>query len=104
MQKLICLMILRSGAQEILKIFGLTADKKVQNLYNFSLRFCIMNKRTILVAGGFGLIIGLGLLGFRKFMMNKNRDYDDYYADFHRHFDQTKGEDPNDGVELMGVR
>lgn len=63
-----------------------------------------MNKRTILVAGGFGLIIGLGLLGIRRFMMNKNRDYDDYYADFHRHFGKDSGEDSNDGVEFMGVR
>ncbi|AZI33522.1 hypothetical protein [Kaistella carnis] len=63
-----------------------------------------MNKTTILVAGGFGIIIGLGILGVRRYLIKKSKEYDDYYADFHRHFDRKIREESNDGVEFLAVR
>ncbi|WP_312818883.1 hypothetical protein [Kaistella carnis] len=63
-----------------------------------------MNKTTILVAGSFGIIIGLGILGVRRYLIKKSKEYDDYYADFHRHFDRKIREESNDGVEFLAVR
>lgn len=63
-----------------------------------------MNKTTILVAGSFGIIIGLGILGVRRYLIKKSKEYDDYYADFHRHFDRKIKEESNDGVEFLAVR
>lgn len=63
-----------------------------------------MNKTTILVAGGFGIIIGLGILGVRRYLIKKSKEYDDYYSDFHRHFDRKIREESNDGVEFLAVR
>ena len=63
-----------------------------------------MNKTTILVAGSFGIIIGLGILGVRRYLVKKSKEYDDYYADFHRHFDRKIREESNDGVEFLAVR
>ena len=63
-----------------------------------------MNKTTILVAGGFGIIIGLGILGVRRYLIKKSKEYDDYYADFHRHFERKNKDDSNDGVEFLAVQ
>lgn len=63
-----------------------------------------MNKTTILVAGSFGIIIGLGILGVRRYLIKKSKEYDDYYADFHCHFDRKIREESNDGVEFLAVR
>lgn len=73
-------------------------------MYKNLLRICDMNKTTILVASSFGIIIGLGILGVRRYLIKKSKEYDDYYADFHRHFDRKNGEDGNDGVEFLAVR
>ena len=46
-----------------------------------------MKKDTgILLAGTFGVIIGITIFGFRKYIEKKRREYDDYYGDFHRNF------------------
>lgn len=64
-----------------------------------------MRKETgIILAGSVGLIIGLTLFGVRKYLSKKRREYDDYYADFHRHFECRKKDDSNDGVEFLAVR
>lgn len=64
-----------------------------------------MRKETgILLAGSVGLFIGLTIFGIRKYLMKKSKDYDAYYADFHRHFDRIKKDDSNDGVEFLAVR
>ena len=61
-------------------------------------------KTTIIVAGSLGLIIGLGLIGIRGFLKKKAREYDDYYADFHRHYISGTQEEGNDGVEFLAVK
>lgn len=64
-----------------------------------------MNTKTgILLAGSLGIIIGLGVFGIKRFLKNKAKEYDDYYADFHRHFVDMKKDDANDGVELLAVK
>lgn len=64
-----------------------------------------MRKETgIILAGSVGLIIGLTLFGVKKFLSKKRREYDDYYLDFHRHFECIKKDDSNDGVEFLTVR
>ena len=64
-----------------------------------------MRKETgIILAGSVGLIIGLTIFGVRKFLLKKSREYDEYYADFHRHFERKNKEDTNDGVEFLAVR
>ena len=64
-----------------------------------------MRKETgIILAGSVGLLIGLTIFGVRKFLLKKSREYDEYYADFHRHFERKNKEDTNDGVEFLAVR
>ena len=64
-----------------------------------------MKKETgIILAGSVGVIIGLTLFGVRKFLIKKRKEYDDYYADFHRHFERKHKDDTNDGVEFLAVR
>lgn len=61
-----------------------------------------MRKDTgIILAGTFGVIIGLTIFGFRKFLSKKRKEYDDYYADFHRHFDRNTRDEANEGVEFL---
>lgn len=63
-----------------------------------------MKKETgILLAGSIGILIGLGIFGVRKFLLKKSKDYNDYYSDFHRHFDQRKEEDNHDGIEFLAM-
>ena len=46
-----------------------------------------MNReKGILLAGTFGVIIGITIFGFRKYIDKKRREYDEYYCDFHRNF------------------
>ena len=64
-----------------------------------------MKKETgIILAGSAGLIIGLTLFGVRKFLIKKRKAYDDYYADFHRHFERKKKDGTNHGVEYLAVQ
>ncbi|MBW8358870.1 MAG: hypothetical protein K0M63_03605 [Weeksellaceae bacterium] len=63
-----------------------------------------MKKETgIILAGSLGILIGLGIFGLRKFFSKKHRDYDDYYSDFHRHFDKRYREEGNHGVEYLAM-
>jgi len=64
-----------------------------------------MSKETgILLAGGMGLLLGLGLFGIRKLMQYREREYDDYYNDYHRHFVSIPRNDAPEGIEFMAVR
>lgn len=58
----------------------------------------------IILAGSLGIILGIGLFGLRKFLKKKSQDYDDYYADFHRHFVKQPKDDGNDGIEFLAVQ
>ncbi|MDQ0475882.1 MULTISPECIES: hypothetical protein [Chryseobacterium] len=64
-----------------------------------------MRKETgIILAGSVGVLIGLTLFGVRKFLLKKSKEYDEYYADFHRHFERKNKDEANDGVEFLAVR
>lgn len=64
-----------------------------------------MKKETgILLAGSLGIIIGLGIYGIRKFLSCKQRKYDDYYGDFHRHFDDRYRNETSHGVEFLAMQ
>ncbi|KMQ70485.1 hypothetical protein [Chryseobacterium koreense] len=64
-----------------------------------------MKKETgILLAGSLGVILGLGIFGIRKFLLKRHKDYEDYYADFHRHFDKKHREDGSHGVEFLAMQ
>ena len=71
----------------------------------FSFTISDMKKETgILLAGTIGVIIGLTIFGVRKFLAKKRKEYDDYYLDFHRHFERGDYEDSNDGIEFLAVK
>lgn len=64
-----------------------------------------MKKETgILLAGSIGVIIGLGIFGLKKFLSKKHQDYNDYYSDFHRHFDKRYRDDGHHGVEYLAMQ
>jgi len=64
-----------------------------------------MKKETgIILAGSLGLIIGLGIFGLRRYFCQKQKEYQEYYSDFHRHFDHNKNEESNDGVEFFAMQ
>ena len=58
----------------------------------------------ILLAGSAGLLIGISIFGFRQFLKNKSREYDDYYDDFHCHFVKFTRDDDTEGVEFLAVQ
>lgn len=58
----------------------------------------------ILLAGSLGVIVGLGIIGFKRFLIIKHREYADYYEDFHRHFDSRYKEEPHHGVEFLAMQ
>jgi len=63
-----------------------------------------MKKETgILLAGSVGVILGLGIYGVRRFLLKKRKAYNDYYLDFHRHFERKKPEDGNHDVEFLAM-
>lgn len=63
-----------------------------------------MKKETgILIAGSVGVILGLGLYGVRRFLLKKRKAYNDYYQDFHRHFEIKQPEDANHDVEFLAM-
>jgi hypothetical protein len=64
-----------------------------------------MKKETgILIAGSLGLFIGLGFFGVRKFLLKKSKEYNDYYNDFHRHFENKHQAENPDGVEFLAMQ
>jgi hypothetical protein len=64
-----------------------------------------MKKETgILLAGGVGILIGLSIFRIRKFLLKKHKDYNDYYLDFHRHFDKKYRDEGNHGIEFFAMQ
>ena len=64
-----------------------------------------MKKETgILLAGSLGLLIGFGIFGVRRFFLKKSREYNDYYSDFHRHFDRKAQDENHDGIEFLAMQ
>ncbi len=57
----------------------------------------------ILLAGGLGVIVGLGIFGFKRFVGSKHRKYSEYYDDFHRHFDRRYRDENHHGVEFLAM-
>ena len=63
-----------------------------------------MKKETgLLLAGSIGLILGLTIYGVRRFWMKKEQEYDDYYNDYHRHFEKIPPQELSDGIEYLSV-
>ncbi|MCC2591252.1 hypothetical protein [Chryseobacterium sp. MFBS3-17] len=61
------------------------------------------NGSEIVLAASLGVLIGLGIYGFKRFFKKRNQDYDDYYSDFHRHFDKRYREETAHGVEYLSM-
>jgi len=57
----------------------------------------------ILLAGGVGLLAVLGILGFKKILSNKQKKYNEYYSDYHRHFDNSNADDDH-GIEFFAMK
>lgn len=79
-------------------------DLRNRNCINFSHKLFDMNKQQgILLASAFGLILGLGYFGLKKYLGRTDKDYDDYYSDFHRHFENRYRADASEGIEFLGM-
>lgn len=57
----------------------------------------------VLLAGSIGVLIGLGLFGIKRFLSESNKQYQDYYTDFHRHFDKNNKKEEHHGVEFLAM-
>ncbi|MXS71300.1 hypothetical protein GSF70_08720 [Flavobacteriaceae bacterium W22] len=57
----------------------------------------------VLLAGGVGLLAVLSFFGVKKILSKKNRKYNDYYSDYHRHFD-NKNPDDDHGIEFYALK
>ncbi|WP_143883105.1 hypothetical protein [Chryseobacterium binzhouense] len=57
----------------------------------------------VLLAGGVGLLAVLSFFGVKKILSKKNRKYNDYYSDYHRHFD-NKNSDDDHGIEFYALK
>ena len=57
----------------------------------------------VLLAGGLGLLAVLGFLGVKKILSRKNKRYNDYYSDHHRHFDRDYSDDDH-GIEYYAFK
>lgn len=63
-----------------------------------------MKKETgILLAGAVGFFAVMGIAGIRTFLKFRNKKYDDYYSDFHRHFEKRYRTDDSHGVEFLSM-
>ena len=57
----------------------------------------------ILFAGGIGLLAALSFIGIKKILEKKQKKYNDYYGDYHRHHDRVDAEDEH-GVEYFAMK
>ncbi|WP_144281351.1 hypothetical protein [Chryseobacterium echinoideorum] len=57
----------------------------------------------VLLAGGVGLLAVLSFFGVKKILSKKSRKYNEYYSDYHRHFD-SKNHDDDHGIEFYAVK
>lgn len=64
-----------------------------------------MKKDTgILLAGGMGVIVGLGIYGLRWFLSKKHIKYQEHYADYHRNFESRYSDIDHHGVEFLAMQ
>lgn len=64
-----------------------------------------MKKDTgILLAGSMGVIVGLGIYGFKWFLSRKRSHYQDDYGDFHRNFESRYSDIDHHGVEFLAMQ
>lgn len=86
-------------------------NKYLMILLQLRYKFCILTqkffkmnhkeKRGVLLAGGIGFLAVFGLIMLRKFL--NDQSYDQYYNDFHRHFEKDT-EDEHHGVEYLAMQ
>lgn len=57
----------------------------------------------VLLAGGVGLLAVLSFLSVKKILGKKNKKYNEYYSDHHRHFDKKNVEDDH-GIEFYAFK
>ncbi|KQT24569.1 hypothetical protein ASG22_11270 [Chryseobacterium sp. Leaf405] len=58
----------------------------------------------VLLAGGFGLLAVLSIIGIKKILHKKDKKYSDTYSDYHRHFDGKNNDDDTHGVEFFALK
>lgn len=58
----------------------------------------------IILASSFGILIGLGIYGVRRFLSRKQKEYQEYYSDFHRNFERYPEDINNDGIEFLAMK
>ncbi|MDR6159300.1 MULTISPECIES: hypothetical protein [Chryseobacterium] len=58
----------------------------------------------VLLAGGVGLLAVLSIIGIKKILHKKNKNYSDAYSDYHRHFDNRNHEDDDHGIEFYALK
>jgi hypothetical protein len=58
----------------------------------------------VLLAGGFGLLAVLSIIGIKKILHKKDKKYSDTYSDYHRHFDEKNNDDDTHGVEFFALK
>jgi hypothetical protein len=59
---------------------------------------------SVLLAGGFGLLAVLSIIGIKKILHRKDKKYSDTYSDYHRHFDKNSHDDEYHGVEFYALK
>ena len=57
----------------------------------------------ILLAAGVGLFAVLGMLALRRLLNSRHHEYNEYYSDFHRHFDKRYRNEDHHGVEYLSM-
>ena len=74
------------------------------NFVPLKTKISYMKKETgIIIAGAVGFLAVVGIVGFRKFLKSKKKNYKDDYADFHRLFEKRYGADDHHGVEFLSM-
>ena len=62
----------------------------------------LMKKETgVIIAAGIGLLAVIGIMGIRRFLNLKDREYYDYYSDHHQNFEKRFRSDDYYGVEYL---
>ena len=57
----------------------------------------------ILLAGSIGFSAALSFIGIKKILQRKQKKYNDYYADHHRHFHKENADEEH-GVEYFAMK
>ena len=57
----------------------------------------------VLLASGVGLLAVLSFLSVKKILSKKHKKYNEYYSDYHRHFDK-RGDEEDHGIEFYAFK